>query len=86
MDVSYASNTTLTYNADGTGSVAKPDGLSYPLTWKIIGGRLRYTAHWGFGAKTQLNFTFEMPTSDELVFVDRFGHRDLYARVKKSAT
>jgi hypothetical protein len=83
VDPSYAEYSTFTYRADGTGSIDGPGGLSYPLTWKIVDGRLRYTAHWGAGAKLQTTVDFDMPTPDQLILLDRFGRRDVYERVKK---
>jgi hypothetical protein len=82
VDSSYVESCTFTYRADGTGSINKPDGLSHPLTWEFVGGRLRYVAHWGAGAKMQTTVDFEMPTADQLILVDRFHHRDVFERVK----
>jgi hypothetical protein len=81
VDPSYAEYSTFTYHREGTGAIDGPGGFSYPLTWKIVGGRLRYAAHLGAGAKLQTTVGFAMPTADELILIDRFRHRDVYERV-----
>jgi hypothetical protein len=83
-DHSHADYSTYTYAADGTGSIDGPGTLSYPLKWKIVGGRLRFVTYFGAGAKMQTTVDFEMPTRNRLIVIDRFRHRDIYERVKNS--
>jgi len=82
-DPAHADYSTYTFAPDGSGSLDGPGALSFPLKWKIVGGRLCFVTDLRAHGKRQTTVDFEMPTCDELIIIDRYRHRDVYERVKK---
>jgi hypothetical protein len=81
----HAHYSTYTFGDDGSGSLDGPGILSYPLKWKIVGGRLRFIVYFGNvrGAQAQTTVDFKMATKDELHIIDRYRHHDVYECVKQ---
>jgi hypothetical protein len=74
---------TYTFNRDGSGSFDLPNGVSLPLKWTVVGGRLRFG---GPSDEEQSSVDFQFPSEETLMLSDGRGLGVIYERVRGGRT